>query len=108
VLSGKVDGAAVKDLVLRRLETATPGLRERIRITDTSPPFPENALVVIPSMGERRMRRLKELLLRLPESPAGRQALQALGADRFVDTSDADYANVYAMARETGFPLEAP
>lgn len=105
VLDGKADGAAVKDLVLRRLEREDPGLASRLREIDRSPTFPENALVATPAMGDRQLRKLRELLLALHESAPGRDALLALGADRFVPTSDNDYAGVYRMARETGYPL---
>jgi phosphonate transport system substrate-binding protein len=105
VLEGRVEGAAVKDLVLARLEAEDPSMAPRLREIDRSLTFPENALVATPAMGERQLRRLGELLLTLHESGTGREALAALGADRFVPTSDNDYAGVYRLARETGYPL---
>ncbi len=107
VIDGKADGAAVKDLVLRRAELDDPGISRQIRELEQSPTFPENALVVALSMGELHTRRLRELLLMLQENDAGRDSLKALGADRFVPTSDVDYASVFLMARETGYPLGA-
>jgi phosphate/phosphite/phosphonate ABC transporter binding protein len=105
VLEGKVDGAAVKDLVLRRLEREDPVFSKSLREIDRSPAFPENALVVTPALGDRQIRRLGELLLTLHQSGAGREALAALGADRFVPTSNNDYAEVYRLAAETGYTL---
>lgn len=106
VLDGKADGAAVKDLVLRRIIAAEPGASGRIREIEHSGTFPENALVVAASAGERQIAKLRKVLLSLPDSPEGREALRALGADRFVPTTDADYANVYSLANGTGYPLD--
>jgi phosphate/phosphite/phosphonate ABC transporter binding protein len=105
VIDGKVDGAAVKDLVLRRVEKSEPAISKQLRELEHSPTFPENALVVAPAIGDRQTRKLREVLLKLQDGAPGQDALKALGADRFVPTSDTDYASVFLLARTTGYPL---
>lgn len=96
--SGAVDGGAVKDLVLDRILQDDPGLRKRLRILETSPSFPENALVVSRAIDEKTARRLQEILLACSGSERGKTALKALGADRFLPTVHEDYGTMEAMA----------
>ncbi len=100
---GKVDGAAVKDLVVHRRLDAAPRLKNRIRVIATSPAFPENALVAHPQIDETQRRDLVRVLLACDRDAAGKAALAALGADRFVATTHEDYAAMYAMARSVNY-----
>ncbi len=100
---GDVDGAAVKDLVLNRLFASSPGLKSRIRILETSSTFPENALVVHHQIDLKQRRELVRVLLTCDREPAGKAALAAMGADRFVGTTHEDYANMYSMAKAVGY-----
>ncbi len=100
---GEVDGVAVKDLVLDRLLAASPGLKGRIRVVATSAAFPENALVVHGRVAEKQRRELIRILLACDRNAAGRAALAAMGADRFVMTTHGDYEAVYALARSAGY-----
>ncbi len=108
VVEGKVDGAAVKDLVLKRMinergKSGFPGLKENVRIVDSSPFFPENALVVSPSIDPKQSAKLREILLSMDKKEAGQTALRVLGADRFIPTSHSDYEKMYQMAQEIGY-----
>ena len=101
--SGTVDGGAVKDLVLERIWKDNPGLRKRLRILETSSSFPENALVVSRAVDDAMTRRLREILLFCGNTPQGKAALTALGADRFVPTVHEDYRTMEAMAKAAGY-----
>ncbi len=108
VAEGKVDGAAVKDLVLNRMirergRNGSGGLKDKIRVLETSPSFPENALVVSPSIDQKQRERLRDILLACDRNDAGKTALKSLGADRFIPTSHEDYSKMYGMARESGY-----
>lgn len=124
VLDGEVDAGAAKDLVFDRLAREDPRIERELRVLAKSEPVPENALVVrstvrIPcarchervgagirsaaaeELNEPRIReRLRQLLLNLDQTQDGRHILEALGADRFIETTDADYANLYRMIDE--------
>jgi len=103
VESGKVDGGAVKDLVLDRIWKDNPGLRTRLRILETSSTFPENALVVSRAIDGKMARRLQEILLFCGNTERGKSALTALGADRFIPTVHEDYRLMESMAKAVGY-----
>jgi ABC-type phosphate/phosphonate transport system substrate-binding protein len=95
--------------VLRRFVASDPSLSDAFRVLSTSAAFPENALAVATSLGEKQKARLREVLLGLSGTEEGRKALAQLGADRFVATSDEDYSAVYGLADRVGLDLaEAP
>jgi phosphate/phosphite/phosphonate ABC transporter binding protein len=106
VVSGKADAAAVKDLVLDRMIATTPAIKGKVRIVGSSPPFPENSLVVSPLLDAKLRARMRDILLECGKTETGKAALAALGADRFVPTAHEDYATVYEMARLVGYKLE--
>jgi phosphate transport system substrate-binding protein len=121
VLGGESEAGSAKDLVFRRLAQEDPRVLEELIVFAESPPVPENALVIRrdvnlaclncheqtqprPAYGRANAlrefdlaARLREELLSLDQSPEGRRALEALGADRFVATDDSDYENLYRM-----------
>jgi phosphate transport system substrate-binding protein len=88
-----------------RLLAADPALSDAFRVLSTSAAFPENALAVAASLGEKQKARLREVLLGLSGTEEGRKALAQLGADRFVATSDEDYSAVYGLADRVGLDL---
>lgn len=105
VAEGKVDGAAVKDLVLQRMidERGKGGLKENLRFLEISPSFPENAFVVSPSLDAKQSAKLRDILLSCDKKEGGQAALKAMGADRFLPTSNGEYEKLYEMAREAGY-----
>jgi phosphate/phosphite/phosphonate ABC transporter binding protein len=126
VLSGEVEAGAAKDLVYRRLAAEDSRLEEELVVLAESLPVPENTLVVrqdldfacfdchrrdvpepsSPVGADHAGSSLADLLRReltaLEETAEGRRALEAVGADRFVVTTDADYENLYRMLAEIG------
>jgi len=108
VEDGKVDAAAVKDLVFNRmvLEHGSRGfgnLNQKIKILETSPSFPENALVVSRSISPAQRGHLRTILLSFEKTESGKEALKSLGADRFIPTMHEDYLKMYEMAGESGY-----
>jgi phosphate/phosphite/phosphonate ABC transporter binding protein len=108
LVEGKVDGAAVKDLVLNRLinergKKGFPGLKEGIRVIESSTFFPENALVISASLDAKQSAKLRDILLSCDRKESGQAALRVLGAERFIQTSHGDYAKMYEMAQEAGY-----
>lgn len=103
VASGKVDGGAVKDLVLERMYGESPSLKKKFRILAESSSFPENALVVSPLMPEKQRRLLRDILISCDRKEYGRTALSSMGAERFIPTGDGDYSDMYALAKSVGY-----
>ena len=106
VLSGAVDAAAVKDLVLKRAQASSTVARDDLAVLSTSDPFPENAFVVAGTIREADRAALRSMLLAMDREKGGKEALRNLGADRMVPTSDEDYAAMYALARKIRYPLD--
>ncbi len=128
VYDGELDAGAAKDLMLQQVAKTSPKIKKDLRILAVSPPVPNNAFVLsgdldfpcfrchelvpatssetsvnVPRQPEDLKQMIAELLLGLHESPEGRAVLEALGADRFVKTTDADLREVNRMIRDAGF-----
>jgi phosphate transport system substrate-binding protein len=125
VFHNKADVGAAKDHIFRLMAKENPFFEEGVRILASSPPMPSNALVLRKSISlpcfdchqkqgvggrgadeqispELDMKEtIKQYLLTMPENPEGRQALMELGnASGFLETTDADYAELYKMLNE--------
>lgn len=128
VYNRELDAGAAKDLILKDLSTHRPEIGRDLQILATSDPVPNNTFVLAPRRdfpcfhchslvpapraglnttiprGPGDLKAvLKELFLKLPESPEGRRVLEALGADRFVETTESDLRVVDQMIRDAGF-----
>jgi len=128
VYRGELDAGAAKDLILTELARSSPNLAEELRVLDSSPPMPNNVFVLaskrksacfdchsmvppvsksgssnVPRDPDELKRVLTQAFLSLPESPEGRQVLEALGADRFVETTLDDLQPVNQLLRDAGF-----
>ncbi len=101
--SGKVDGGAVKDLVLERMFAESPTLKGKFRILEKSISFPENALVVSPLMPDKQRRQLRDILISCDRKEYGRSALSSMGADRFIPTGNGEYSDMYALAESVDY-----
>jgi phosphonate transport system substrate-binding protein len=129
VLSGEVEAGAAKDLVYARLGEEDPRVHEELKILAESRPVPDNALVIRSDIHiaciscHQKTRnssslargselddlalggRLRQALIEMDQSAEGRRVLELFGADRFVETTDADYEDLYDMIEELGLDL---
>jgi phosphonate transport system substrate-binding protein len=85
------DGACVSSIIYRLMTDNDPTLSQRLRIIETSPPFPSPPVVVRTSMPVSQRNRLTNALVRLSASASGRGILRDLGADGFVTARNSDY-----------------
>jgi len=97
VAEGVVDAAGVDHLVFEGLAKQRPELGKRVRIIERSRPFGIPPVVVRRNMDPELRENLRDLLLGMHQHDTGRQALAALGFDRFVLGREADYDTVDAM-----------
>ncbi len=127
VLNGEIEAGAAKDLIYEKLAKEDPRIEREMIILAQSAPVPENALVVRRNIdfvcfnchkevGNARSdmtysvnlkEKLKEILLRLPETEEGREVLLEFGADRFVETTHNDYKGLYQMIGNLGTDLKS-
>lgn len=101
VAQGLADGAAVDSLVFDFAVSRDPGLAKQVRIIHRSPAFGIPPVVVSPKARPQLRATLRELLLGMADDPAGRQALSALGIERFIVIDDTAYNSVRDLIRAT-------
>ncbi len=132
VLYGEIEAGAAKDLIYQKLAREDPTIERELLILAESAPVPENALVIredvdfvcfhchqqsgkkdpnAPDSDEGYSvdlkEKFKELLLNLQETPEGREVLRTFGADRFIETTDSDYRELYQMIANSGIDLKS-
>jgi phosphonate transport system substrate-binding protein len=83
LVQGLVDGVAIHGVVYAHLLAADPGLEQKLRVINRSPPFGAMPVVASPHLSPATLARLREILLGLDDDPEGRAALEVIGVDRF-------------------------
>jgi phosphonate transport system substrate-binding protein len=94
VAGGVADGAAVDSLVYEHAIAREPELTEQVRVIHRSPAFGIPPVVVGTHVRPQHRAELLDILLAMPDDPAGRAALAAAGIDRFTTIDDAAYDTV--------------
>ena len=105
VLDKKADIGAAKNTVFERVSKANPRINRELMVLVKSPEVPENALAMRRDLDEALMQGIKAALLTMDEEAEGRAVLKVFGAQRFIETTDKDYAPVIEYAREIGINL---
>ncbi len=99
VAEGLVDAAAVDHLVYLYDFSTNPELEERIKVIHESPAFYINPIVVPADTDAAYERKLKAILLGMHEVPEGKEILEKLKIERFVEASDSRYDFVREMRK---------
>lgn len=102
VADGVAEGAAVDSLVLDYALARDPNLQDRVKVIHRSPPFGIPPVVVPAGLAPDLRQQLKQALLDLHASSAGRAILTEIGVDKFVIGDDADYESVRTLVSATG------
>jgi len=105
VLEKKADIGAAKNTVFERLANNDPRINRELLVLMKSPEVPENALAVRRGLDETLTQGIKVTLLTMDDEAEGRAVLKTFGAQRFIETTDKDYAPVIEYAREAGINL---
>ena len=105
VLDKKADIGAAKNTVFNRLASSNPRISEELLILATSPKVPANALCVRKDLDSTMKTKIKECLLRMDQDAEGQKVLRNFGAQRFIETTEADYAPVFEYAAQIGLDL---
>ncbi|MHC4341610.1 MAG: substrate-binding domain-containing protein [Planctomycetota bacterium] len=98
VMNGDVDGAAVDSLVYEDMATEGSDVRTKTRVILKSPPFGMPPLVVPADLDPVLENRLRDVLLTMHESEAGKEALDKLGVTRFRIPPEGLYQSVREAA----------
>lgn len=105
VLNGKADIGAAKNTVYFREADKDPRIKNELHIIAESSKVPENGLAVRKDLDESVKKKLKETLMNMHKESEGQQALNDLGALKFIETTDFDYVNVHKLLKQIGINL---
>lgn len=102
VVNKKADIGAAKDTIFYRLAKSDQRMLKDLVILATSPPVPENALLVRRETDESLKKKLQETLLAMHLDQEGQKVLAEFGAVKFIETSTGDYEPVFNYAEGIG------
>ncbi len=104
VANGVADAAGVDSLVYAFALQREPELAHQVRVIHRSPPFGIPPVVVGPDAPAGWITALRDIFLNMNADPKGREALAALGVNRFVLIDDAAYDTVREIQSEAFSP----
>jgi len=105
VLDRKADIGVSKNTVYNRFAAENPRIDRDLVILGKSDDVPENALAIRRDIEDSVKRKLVDALIAMHADPEGAKVLEAFGARRFIETTDADYLPVMTYTRELGIDL---
>ncbi len=105
VLNKKADIGAAKNTVFDRLVHSDIKIKNELVILEHSFEVPENALALKHDLDDSLRKKFKTILLNMHLDPQGIKVLEAFGAKRFVETTEANYQPIYRSAQEIGLSL---
>ncbi|MEJ2690312.1 MAG: phosphate/phosphite/phosphonate ABC transporter substrate-binding protein [Deltaproteobacteria bacterium] len=105
VFEGQADVGAAKNTIYNRVLRENPGYNEKLLVLKNSQVVPSNGFCVCQWVPPSLRCKLKDTLLHLQKNPKAKNALEKLGAVRFVETSRADYQVVNDMAKQAGVDI---
>ncbi len=97
VAQGVVDGAAVDSLIWEYTDRTNPKLTAQTKIIKKSPPYAVPPVVARRGLSPALTRQLRGLLLNAHRDARGRELLNKMMIDRFVDIDDDAYRSVREM-----------
>ena len=97
VTQGIVDGAAVDSLIWEYLNATEPGFTLKTRILQKSPPYAIPPVVVPRELDPGLKARLKQAFLDAHLNPKGKEILQKMKIDKFIEIDDRAYDSVREM-----------
>lgn len=96
-----VDGAAVDSLIWEYMNDAGPELISKTRIIKKSAPFGIPPVVVGKDIDPELQERLKEIFLHMHEDERGKEILDNIKIDKFIEIEDAAYNSIREMKEHT-------
>lgn len=88
VLNRDVDCGAVKDTVFENIAASNPRVKKELVILATSQKFPDGNVMLRMEVSAEFARAVREALLGMEADKGAKPALEALGADRFIPSSE--------------------
>jgi len=94
VAQGIVDGAAVDSLIWNYMEKNKSPFTKLTRIIKISPAYGIPPVVVRPTLKKELRDKLKKILLDMHLDERGKEILDRMGIDKFVEIGDSDYESI--------------
>lgn len=107
VLNKKADICAAKNTVYNRLAAGDKRLTTELLVLARSPDVPENGLAVRKGLDEAIKNELKKTLLSMDRDTEGIKVLKKFGAEKFIETTNDDYASVDKYVEQIGLNLSS-
>lgn len=92
VSDGIVDAAAVDSMIYKQAIRKFPNLDKNIKVVDKSIVVGSPPVVVNPKIEAKRKEELRSLLLTMHMDPQGKEAINKLDYDKFVDPEEENYS----------------
>jgi phosphonate transport system substrate-binding protein len=102
VAEGLVDAAAVDSLIWNYMEKNGSRFTKNTRLIKTSPPYGIPPVVVRPTLEKGLKKKIKEILLDMHNHEKGRDILEKMSIDRFVQIDDSNYDSIRKMKQYLG------
>ncbi len=106
VLNGVADVGAAKNTVFYRLAAEDNRISRELEILATSPHVPANGLAVRNDLPADLKQSIQKELLEMHANPRGRDILDKMGINRFIETNAGDYQPVFDYAAKIGLDLK--
>ncbi|MCK5504365.1 MAG: phosphate/phosphite/phosphonate ABC transporter substrate-binding protein [Thermodesulfovibrionia bacterium] len=105
VLNKKADIGSAKNIIYERLAAVDERITKELFILEESLSVPSNALAVRKDLDSSVINQLKNALLNMHNDADGRNALKNFGAQKFIETVNDDYSNVYKYLKQANLDL---
>ncbi len=106
VYTGEADVGGGKNHIFHALEKEYPDFSEQMITIAESPAVPSNGIAIRKDLNHTLAVRLKTLFLNLHKTDEGREVLKNFGAEKFIETTNADYRSLYNMVHKLKIDLE--
>ena len=91
------DAASIDSIIYDYIQTNNPHKVDKLKIVNKSEPFGMPPVVVHPDIEPSLKKKLETILLEMSEDPLGKEILDHLNIDRFVQGSDENYESIRKM-----------
>ncbi len=81
-------------LIWKKMARDNPNIINELQILATGGPFPEKTFIISADLGQNEIIELKDLLTKATDSDEGRDFLNKMEIDRFIDTDKSDFIEV--------------
>ncbi len=97
VAEGLVDGAAVDSLIWEYANKTNPRYTRETRVLIKSPPYGTPPVVARPGLDPEWKKKVRDALLSAHEDPVGREILNGMMIERFIEIDDSAYDSIREM-----------